>query len=59
MRNDCLIDRVSVLKQMSSGDEFLLIYLIPQNYTLGMIGVLNLMLSVFYHIKLNLLIFKL
>lgn len=53
MRNDCFIDRVSVLKQMSSGDEFLLIYLIPQNYTLGMIGVLNLMLSVFYHNKIE------
>lgn len=53
MRNDCLIDAVSVLKQMSSDDEFLLIYLIPWNYTLEMIGVLNLLLSVFYHNKIE------
>lgn len=53
MRNDCLIDRVSVLKQMGSGDEFLLIYLIPWNYTLEMIGVRNLMLSVFCHYKIE------
>lgn len=53
MWNDCLIDRVSVLKQMSSGDEFLLIYLIPWNYTLEMIGVRNLLLSVFCHNKIE------
>lgn len=53
MRNACLIETVSVLKQTSSDDEFLLIYLIPWNYTLEMIGVLNLMLSVCYHNKME------
>lgn len=53
MRNASLIDTVSVLKQTSSDDEFLLIYLIPWNYTLEMIGVINFMLSVCYHNKME------